>query len=191
MSRGAPTGKWPSLPSQLQEQGKIDILESKIRLIVRRPNLPEVEIPIEKEEFFIGRMASAVDLVLDDDLVSRKHARLTITERGYFKLEDLGSKNGIQYSGRPVRRLNLMDGDEFMIGKTNFVFHAQVERFQVLPKAPEPKPRADSMFMDIDVPAPAADEVSDDAPVGWDPNAAKATSEPEEPPEDPPEPPED
>ena len=181
VSRGAPTGKWPSLPAALQQEGKIDILRSKVRLIVRRPNVPEVEIPIEKSEFLIGRMASVVDLALDDDLVSRKHARLTINERGYFKLEDLGSKNGIQYSGRPVRRLNLMDGDEFSIGKTTFVFHAEVERFRALPKAPAPAPRADSAFMDIDVPQPSAEELSDDAPVGWDPKAAKPPPDPAEP----------
>ena len=90
----------------------------KPRLKVRRPGVPEVEIPIDKREFIIGRLASQVDLVLDDELVSRRHASLTANERGYFRLEDLGSQNGIKFEGRPVRRLNLLDGDEILVHGT-------------------------------------------------------------------------
>ena len=128
---GAPTGQWDTLPQHLREAAEADLRRAQARLVVRRPGVPEVEIPIEKSEFFIGRAASEVDLVLDDELVSRRHARLSMDNRGYFKLDDLGSQNGIRFEGRPVRRLNLVAGDTFQIGKTELVFQAQMTRFPV------------------------------------------------------------
>jgi pSer/pThr/pTyr-binding forkhead associated (FHA) protein len=128
------------------------------KLIVRRPNVPEVEIPLEKSEFVIGRAANEVDLTLDDEMVSRKHARLTLDGRGYFKLEDLGSRNGISYAGRVVRRLNLVDGDKFNIGKTELEFHANMTRF---PKRAVPEPRSDNEPSEVKVPAPKASVVAE------------------------------
>lgn len=153
MSRGgAPTGKWATTPEHLKRSGDAsDLARQRARLLVRRPNVPEVEIPLEKSEFVIGRQTSDVDLTLDDDLVSRRHARLTVDARGYFRLEDLGSRNGIVYQGRTVRRLNLVDGDRFSIGKTEFTFHAHMDRFKPVSG---PTPRAESMIADVPVPEP-------------------------------------
>ncbi|MFO0728108.1 MAG: FHA domain-containing protein [Myxococcota bacterium] len=151
MSRGAPTGKWETLPEHLKQELAADLRKASPKLFVRRPGVPEVEIAIEKTEFVIGRLASAVDLVLEDDLVSRRHASLTMDERGYFRLEDLGSENGIRYQGRPVRRLNLVDGDSFSIGKTEFTFKATMNRFQ----AKEPSSAAPREASRIEVPDPA------------------------------------
>ncbi len=172
---GAPTGKWPTLPPHLTEPTSAAPIESA-RLVVRRPGVPEVEIPIEKDELVIGRKAADVDLALDDELVSRRHASLTMDARGYFKLQDLGSKNGISFAGRTVRRLNLIDGDEFSIGKTDFVFHAAMKRFAgVAPVPKEPAPRSESVFGEVDVPTPKGDAsllaTADD--VGWDPKALR------------------
>lgn len=175
---GAPTGKWPTLPPHLQEQ-EGGAKWTGAKLVVRRPGVPEVEIPIEKEEFVIGRKATEVDLALDDDLVSRRHASLTVDARGYFKLQDLGSKNGITFSGRTVRRLNLVDGDEFEIGKTAFVFSAEMKRFVgVAPVKQAPPPRSESVFGDVDVPAPKGDAslLADAEDVGWDPSKASSAN---------------
>ncbi|MEO1335713.1 MAG: FHA domain-containing protein, partial [Myxococcota bacterium] len=86
---------------------------ANLRLTVSRPDVPDVEIELKADEFVIGRATQGVDLTLEDDLVSRKHAKLSVKDNGYVMLEDLGSKNGITYSERTVRRLNLVDGDEF------------------------------------------------------------------------------
>jgi pSer/pThr/pTyr-binding forkhead associated (FHA) protein len=135
----------------------VDMGTTGAKLIVRRPNVPEVEILLEKKEFVIGRAPSEVDLTLDDDMVSRKHARVTLDSRGYFRLEDLGSRNGISYAGRLVRRLNLVDGDKFNIGKTEMEFHASMSRF----KAADAEPRVDSVFADVPVPEPKASVVAE------------------------------
>jgi pSer/pThr/pTyr-binding forkhead associated (FHA) protein len=149
---GAPTAKYQVAP----ENEPFDLLRAEAKLLVRRPEVPEVEITIEKNDFLIGRLAAEVDLVIDDDLVSRKHAVLTHDERGYFQLKDLESKNGITYEGRTVRRLNLLDGDVFKIGKTEFTFRAKIDRYAAAPPPKEAPPRTDSVMADVDVPAPKA-----------------------------------
>jgi hypothetical protein len=150
---GAPTAKF----EVAEEVQPFDLSRSGAKLLVRRPDVPEVEIPIEKNEFLIGRLAAEVDLCLDEDLVSRKHAVLTHDDRGYFQLKDLGSKNGISYQGRMVRRLNLLDGDVFLIGKTELTFRAKIERYAAPDPAKEPAPRSDSVMADVNVPPPKSE----------------------------------
>ena len=151
-SGSAPTGKWETIPPHLGEEGEVDPARMNARLHVRRPGVPEVEIPVDKSEFLIGRLAAEVDLVLDDDLVSRKHAQLTMDSRGYFRLQDLGSRNGIKFKGRTTRRLNLIDGDEFSIGRADFTFRAEMTRFDE--ESAEAEPRSDSTE-EPPIPAPA------------------------------------
>ncbi len=175
--RGAPTSHWPHLSAQFDSQGPTI---TNLRLIVSRPEAPDVEIDLQADEFVIGRATQGVDLTLDDDLVSRRHARITVSDDGYVKLEDLDSKNGIDFSDRTVRRLNLVDGDEFFIGKTKFVFRAEMKRFK---KVEPPKPvriRADSVFVEVPVPDPkSAPQEPQDQEVGWDPETARASDIPD------------
>lgn len=53
--------------------------------------------------------------------VSRKHAVIRLTERG-FLLEDLGSQNGTFVNGSRVPTHNLVDGDEIWIGDVKVRF---------------------------------------------------------------------
>lgn len=173
--RGAPTGMYQTMPEHLQDKEAFDLEKAEARLILRRPGLPEVTLPIERPEFVIGRAVEGVDLTLDDDLVSRQHAKLTVNERGYFRVEDLGSTNGVHFEGRRVKRLNLLDGDVFTIGDATLEFHANLDRFRAQPPAPPPRPRADSVFADVDIPEPRPERIEDEGSVvGWDPEAAKA-----------------
>lgn len=143
-ARGAPTGQWPSLSAK---PGAV----LKMRLLVRRPKLPEVEIPLDRRRFVIGRATEGVDLTLTDELVSRQHAEITVNEQGYVTLKDLGSKNGIEYAGRAVRQLNLNDGDSFSIGETELSFRAELTRFKAVEAPP-----AEREASEIHVPAPRA-----------------------------------
>ena len=161
-SGGAPTGKWETLPKHLKEASVDIVIEAaRPRLLVRRPEVPEVEILLEKSEFTIGRLAAEVDLVLDDEWVSRRHARLTVDPRGYFRLEDLGSQNGLKFHGRQVRRLNLIDGDKFDIGKTSFTFRAEMERFRRPDSMAEAPPRPAS---GLEAPIPEPGSVPEPGP---------------------------
>jgi hypothetical protein len=63
----------------------------------------------------LGRGIEA-DILLDDETVSRKHARLTV--RGdRLEVEDLGSRNGIRFRGREVDQAVLEPGDRIGIGE--------------------------------------------------------------------------
>ncbi|NVB37963.1 DUF4388 domain-containing protein [Pseudenhygromyxa sp. WMMC2535] len=66
------------------------------------------------ESWVAGRSGDA-DLVLEDDLVSRKHARF-YRSRGELWLRDLGSRNGTLINGEAVQHHRLRIGDRIAIG---------------------------------------------------------------------------
>ncbi|HZR11255.1 MAG TPA: DUF4388 domain-containing protein [Myxococcales bacterium] len=65
-------------------------------------------------EVVIGR-SSELDLVLVEDMVSRKHAKVTLGPVG-VSIADLGSTNGTFVNGEKVRRAELKEGDRILIG---------------------------------------------------------------------------
>jgi two-component system, cell cycle response regulator len=69
---------------------------------------------LETPELKLGRHSSC-DVVLDDDGVSRRHARLVRDDDGYA-LEDLGSANGTFVQGDKIERHRLSDGQVFQLG---------------------------------------------------------------------------
>jgi hypothetical protein len=68
----------------------------------------------EGTSWVAGRSNDA-DLVLPDDTVSRKHARI-YSARGALWLRDLGSRNGTLVNGRNVAHHRLRPGDRITIG---------------------------------------------------------------------------
>jgi hypothetical protein len=72
------------------------------RLIVHPADGPVAELPLaEDREHVVGREPGCA-VHLDDDRVSRRHARLSPLGGGRWRLADLGSKNGVTLDGRPV-----------------------------------------------------------------------------------------
>lgn len=73
------------------------------------------EFPLpENGEIVIGR-SSELDMVLVEDMVSRRHAKITATA-GQIYLQDLGSTNGSFVNGEKVKRARLNEGDRILIG---------------------------------------------------------------------------
>lgn len=73
------------------------------------------EFPIPNEgELIIGRAAD-LDMVLVEDMVSRKHARL-VCNGETLTLFDLGSTNGTFVNGEKIRRTELHKNDRVLIG---------------------------------------------------------------------------
>lgn len=73
------------------------------------------EFPLEMgEEIVIGR-SSELDMVLVEDMVSRRHARIT-AENGELEIEDFGSTNGTFVNGKKIKTANLEKGDRILIG---------------------------------------------------------------------------
>lgn len=71
---------------------------------------------IEGSEVVVGRGDDA-DIRLQDDGVSRRHARIVRT-KGELCIEDLQSANGTLLNGQSVRNAVLRDGDKIQIGSS-------------------------------------------------------------------------
>lgn len=78
-------------------------------------------IPLGDSALECGRSIQT-DVPLDDDAVSRRHARISRSESDY-RVEDLGSTNGTYVNDTPVRGSRVLaDGDQLKIGRTIFKF---------------------------------------------------------------------
>ena len=69
-------------------------------------------IPIEKDQFIIGRGSKTSDLAIKDGNISRKHAAV-IRRNGTYYIKDLGSTNGIDYKGMRIDNKRIDEGDIF------------------------------------------------------------------------------
>src|SRR5215470_1093062 len=79
------------------------------------------EISLSFGENVLGRDRGAVAWI-DDSSVSRRHARIVVTE-GSARLEDLKSKNGTFLSGTRVEApVELRDGDVIRLGSASLTF---------------------------------------------------------------------
>jgi pSer/pThr/pTyr-binding forkhead associated (FHA) protein len=73
------------------------------------------EFPLRpNREIVIGR-SSDLDMVLVEDMVSRKHAKI-ITDGRAVSIQDLGSTNGTFVNGEKIRSMQLKDGDRILVG---------------------------------------------------------------------------
>lgn len=73
------------------------------------------EFPLRpNREIIIGR-SSDLDMVLVEDMVSRKHAKISTGDKT-ISISDLGSTNGTFVNGEKVRTVELKDGDRILIG---------------------------------------------------------------------------
>ena len=76
----------------------------------------------EKEGISIGRDGTC-DIVVENDVASRRHATVERTPEGYV-LSDLQSHNGTYVRGERVFQHRLAPGDEFVVGRYAFRFEA-------------------------------------------------------------------
>ncbi|MFO0593842.1 MAG: FHA domain-containing protein [Myxococcaceae bacterium] len=75
----------------------------------------------DAQEYVFGRDASEADIVLNDDLVSRKHVKVRRDWSGTH-VEDLGSRNGIKVNKKRTRKATIKDRDEVEIGGVRLLF---------------------------------------------------------------------
>ncbi len=74
----------------------------------------------DAQEYVFGRDDTA-DIVLNDDLVSRRHARVRRDWSGTH-VEDLDSRNGIKVNKKRAKKVTLKDRDEVEIGGVKLLF---------------------------------------------------------------------
>ncbi|MEV6755378.1 FHA domain-containing protein [Streptomyces sp. NPDC051214] len=76
---------------------------------------PTTVRPLPARTVRIGRAADN-DLVIDDLVVSRRHAELRVLADGTYEIVDLGSHNGTYLNGQPVGRAPVAPGDIVGVG---------------------------------------------------------------------------
>jgi len=84
-------------------------------------------VPLTAAETVIGRASNreqACNLPLEDQIVSRRHARITRDPKGAWWIEDLQSKNGTFVNDELIKRTRLASGDRIGIGGCRLVFAA-------------------------------------------------------------------
>ncbi|MFT3838460.1 MAG: GGDEF domain-containing protein [Myxococcaceae bacterium] len=70
---------------------------------------------LDRGELVMGRSLET-GLQIEDDGVSRKHAKVMTSPNGMFQLVDLGSTNGTFLNGIKISVATLQDGDKIQIG---------------------------------------------------------------------------
>lgn len=81
-----------------------------------------VQHPLPPPGVVIGR-GSEADLRIDDPGISRKHARIAVTEQNgiHISVEDLGSTNGVIVDGRRLAQSALGNGSRLQLGNTHLL----------------------------------------------------------------------
>jgi pSer/pThr/pTyr-binding forkhead associated (FHA) protein len=73
------------------------------------------EFPLKVDKQIVIGRSSELDMVLVEDMVSRKHAKIVFSD-GKITIEDLGSTNGTFVNGEKVKQARLKEGDRILIG---------------------------------------------------------------------------
>ena len=108
------------------------MLQYVLRFVAGKDQGREFPLPPDLN-IVIGRV-SDVDLLLLDEKVSRKHAKIS-THQGQVLIEDLASRNGTFVNGARIRSVELKDGDQIAIGAATIKL---VSLGDAKPRSPHP-----------------------------------------------------
>ena len=108
-------GLTQKLKSPGQEGGIAEFLRAyQAKIVALTGRHTGQEYPLVRERLTLGR-GPGVDLVLDNQAISRQHAAIEFVD-GTFQVRDLGSTNGLLVNGRPVEVAPIDNGDRFELG---------------------------------------------------------------------------
>ena len=95
-----------------------DMRSGPVRAVVRVVSGPGAgrAIDLHAGSYVVGRAADS-DIVLEDPLVSKRHARIEVGEE--IELVDLGSANGIEVDGGAVTRVHVHEPLQLTLGDTS------------------------------------------------------------------------
>ncbi len=87
-------------------------------------------IPLEDRPITMGRSPEC-DVILRDDGISRKHAKIHLIDNNQMIVQDLGSTNGIYVGGSRVAKATLRQGEKVLFGRRTmlkFVLEDRLDR---------------------------------------------------------------
>src|SRR6187431_1733152 len=106
----APTPSVPPPSESLREPQPL--LRSPVSIIT-----PVSEVELREGSLLVGRLPEC-DVMIDDGLVSRMHARISVRDETVV-VEDLHSTNGVYVNGARITHSALLrEGDRLLIGTT-------------------------------------------------------------------------
>ena len=73
------------------------------------------EFPLKGDKQVVIGRSSELDMVLVEDMVSRKHAKIAVNG-DKITIEDLGSTNGTFVNGEKIKQSRIKEGDRILIG---------------------------------------------------------------------------
>ena len=88
-------------------------------VVIYGPDLGR-RVPLTRTSFTMGR-SSKCDLSIDQESVSRQHARISYNAHTYV-LVDMHSKNGTYVNDEPVKESSLKHGDQIKVGRSILKF---------------------------------------------------------------------
>ena len=97
---------------------------TKERFLQGRVNGEEVRVPLKSFPMTLGKLAGFSDFVIQDNTVSRMHARLE-EKNGQIFISDLNSTNGTIRNGNMLsinEEVALEPGDQIMLGRVCFTY---------------------------------------------------------------------
>lgn len=101
-------------------------MSATYQLVIRSGAGAGKVLPLEKSEMHVGRDVTN-DLVISDEKVSRRHARL-YSEGDQFVVEDLGSTNGTFINGARLSGPHLLRvGEQITFGETSIVSYERID----------------------------------------------------------------
>lgn len=74
------------------------------------------KVTVDRQQIVIGRDPTQCNVVVDSEVVSRRHVAVEIDERQNLTIDDLGSTSGTFVNGEAVKRRALRDGDVIALG---------------------------------------------------------------------------
>ena len=114
-----PAGHKPALAAPPRETARVVLTGFDGRGKPVNIPLPDAELDPQRGGFTLGRHHLLVDRTLDDERVSKRHARFTYRGNGYF-VEDLNSTNGTVINGiqpcPPFSPMPVRPGDTVRLG---------------------------------------------------------------------------
>jgi len=117
------------------------------------------EFPLRpNREIVIGR-SSDLDMVLVEDMVSRKHAKIETTEDDIF-IQDLGSTNGTFVNGEKISRSKLAEGDRILVG-TSIIKMVTVDPSHEYANATETEARRQMQARQVQTGRPMSGEIEE------------------------------
>jgi pSer/pThr/pTyr-binding forkhead associated (FHA) protein len=116
----------------LDENRKIHssgILSTKGVLLILSENFLGKSFILDKKVTVVGRDETC-DIIIDDPLISKKHCIITLSDEGYYHIEDLDSTNSTYLNGKLLKKtVHISYGDRIIIGDTILRFFHQ-EKFE-------------------------------------------------------------